>query len=106
MTVGHLATSIALQPTRITLGAMQTVELETGPRPDAAVIWLHGLGAGGPDFEPIGAHGRPRGGAPTAGPGRRRTRLRADRARAAPAERLAAALRLSPRAGPAGDPQP
>ena len=26
---------------------------ETGPRPQAAVIWLHGLGADGHDFEPI-----------------------------------------------------
>jgi phospholipase/carboxylesterase len=32
---------------------MQTVELQTGPRPDAAVLWLHGLGADGHDFEPI-----------------------------------------------------
>src|SRR4051812_36246591 len=32
---------------------METVELQTGPRPDAAVIWLHGLGADGHDFEPI-----------------------------------------------------
>src|SRR3954464_13305472 len=32
---------------------METVELETGPRPDAAVVWLHGLGADGHDFEPI-----------------------------------------------------
>lgn len=29
------------------------VEIETGSRPDAAVIWLHGLGADGHDFEPI-----------------------------------------------------
>ncbi len=29
------------------------VEIETGPNPDAAVIWLHGLGADGHDFEPI-----------------------------------------------------
>lgn len=27
--------------------------LETGPHPDAAVIWLHGLGADGHDFESI-----------------------------------------------------
>ncbi len=27
--------------------------VETGDRPDAAVIWLHGLGADGHDFEPI-----------------------------------------------------
>ena len=29
------------------------VELETGKDPGAAVIWLHGLGADGHDFEPI-----------------------------------------------------
>ncbi|MBV8403742.1 MAG: dienelactone hydrolase family protein [Gammaproteobacteria bacterium] len=29
------------------------VEIETGPSPQAAVIWLHGLGADGHDFEPI-----------------------------------------------------
>ena len=29
------------------------VELETGAKPDAAVIWLHGLGADGNDFAPI-----------------------------------------------------
>jgi phospholipase/carboxylesterase len=32
---------------------MDAVEIETGPKPDAAVIWLHGLGADGHDFEPI-----------------------------------------------------
>jgi len=32
---------------------LQTVELETGPAPTGAVIWLHGLGADGHDFEPI-----------------------------------------------------
>jgi phospholipase/carboxylesterase len=32
---------------------MDAVEIETGPRPQAAVIWLHGLGADGHDFEPI-----------------------------------------------------
>jgi len=29
------------------------VEVETGPHPGGAVIWLHGLGADGHDFEPI-----------------------------------------------------
>jgi phospholipase/carboxylesterase len=29
------------------------VELETGARPDASVVWLHGLGADGNDFVPI-----------------------------------------------------
>jgi phospholipase/carboxylesterase len=32
---------------------METVEVETDTRPTAAVIWLHGLGADGHDFEPI-----------------------------------------------------
>ena len=32
---------------------MEAVEIETGPSPRAAVIWLHGLGADGHDFEPI-----------------------------------------------------
>jgi len=32
---------------------MDAVEIETGPEPSAAVIWLHGLGADGHDFEPI-----------------------------------------------------
>jgi len=30
-----------------------SVELTTGPAPTASVIWLHGLGADGHDFEPI-----------------------------------------------------
>jgi phospholipase/carboxylesterase len=29
------------------------LEIEIGPRPTASVIWLHGLGADGHDFEPI-----------------------------------------------------
>ncbi|MCB9523067.1 MAG: alpha/beta fold hydrolase [Myxococcales bacterium] len=32
---------------------LETVERETGPNPTASVIWLHGLGADGHDFEPI-----------------------------------------------------
>ncbi|HWM42543.1 MAG TPA: alpha/beta fold hydrolase [Burkholderiales bacterium] len=32
---------------------MEAVEIETGPRPRAVVLWLHGLGADGHDFEPI-----------------------------------------------------
>jgi phospholipase/carboxylesterase len=31
----------------------QTVEIDTGPEPSASIIWLHGLGADGHDFEPI-----------------------------------------------------
>jgi phospholipase/carboxylesterase len=33
--------------------ALETIELQTAAAPDAAVIWLHGLGADGHDFEPI-----------------------------------------------------
>jgi phospholipase/carboxylesterase len=32
---------------------METIEIESAPNPQAAVIWLHGLGADGHDFEPI-----------------------------------------------------
>jgi phospholipase/carboxylesterase len=32
---------------------LPTIELETGGPPTASVIWLHGLGADGHDFEPI-----------------------------------------------------
>ena len=32
---------------------LETIEIETGPGPSAAVIWLHGLGADGNDFAPI-----------------------------------------------------
>ena len=32
---------------------MEAVEIETGSPPVAAVIWLHGLGADGHDFEPV-----------------------------------------------------
>ncbi|MHB1950810.1 MAG: alpha/beta hydrolase [Acidiferrobacteraceae bacterium] len=36
------------------------IEIETGPIPDASIIWLHGLGADGHDFEPVaGEIGRP-----------------------------------------------
>ena len=32
--------------------SLDSIQVETGPAPDAAVIWLHGLGADGHDFEP------------------------------------------------------
>jgi phospholipase/carboxylesterase len=32
---------------------LETIEIETGPTAGAAVIWMHGLGADGHDFEPI-----------------------------------------------------
>jgi len=34
-------------------GLLATIDIETGREPRAAVIWLHGLGADGHDFEPI-----------------------------------------------------
>lgn len=35
---------------------LETVVVETGPDPRHAVVWLHGLGADGHDFEPIVPH--------------------------------------------------
>lgn len=35
------------------MSTLETVEIETGRNPTASVIWLHGLGADGHDFEPI-----------------------------------------------------
>jgi phospholipase/carboxylesterase len=32
---------------------LETIEVETAPQPNAAVIWLHGLGADGHDFEAV-----------------------------------------------------
>lgn len=32
---------------------LEKIEVETGSRPTATVIWMHGLGADGTDFEPI-----------------------------------------------------
>ena len=32
---------------------LETVEIVTAPEPSASVVWLHGLGADGHDFEPI-----------------------------------------------------
>jgi phospholipase/carboxylesterase len=33
--------------------SVDAIQIETGPKPEAAVIWLHGLGADGHDFEPL-----------------------------------------------------
>ena len=32
---------------------LECIEIETGPNPTHAVVWLHGLGADGNDFAPI-----------------------------------------------------
>ena len=33
--------------------ALETVTVETGPDPSFTIIWMHGLGADGHDFEPL-----------------------------------------------------
>ena len=33
--------------------ALETVTVETGPKPTATILWMHGLGADGHDFEPL-----------------------------------------------------
>jgi phospholipase/carboxylesterase len=35
------------------LKALETVTVETGPKPSFSIIWMHGLGADGHDFEPL-----------------------------------------------------
>jgi len=32
---------------------LEAVVIETAPQPDTSIIWLHGLGADGHDFEPL-----------------------------------------------------
>jgi phospholipase/carboxylesterase len=40
---------------------LEAIEVETAPNPNAAIIWLHGLGADGHDFEPVVPELVPRG---------------------------------------------
>ena len=35
------------------MSSLESLIIETGENPDASVIWLHGLGASGHDFEPL-----------------------------------------------------
>jgi phospholipase/carboxylesterase len=35
------------------LNALETVTVETGPNPTFSILWMHGLGADGHDFEPL-----------------------------------------------------
>src|SRR5690606_27666499 len=37
----------------MSLNTLECIEIETGPDPERAVIWLHGLGADGNDFAPL-----------------------------------------------------
>jgi phospholipase/carboxylesterase len=41
----------ALKESRLT--KLETVTVETGPKPAFSIIWMHGLGADGHDFEPL-----------------------------------------------------
>lgn len=41
---------------RDSVSDLKCVEIETRSNPDASVIWLHGLGASGHDFEPVVPH--------------------------------------------------
>ena len=52
----HVSSEISLAQAAADQKIVQSrraVEIETGPSPTAAVIWLHGLGADGNDFAPI-----------------------------------------------------
>jgi len=51
MNEGESASPAAVAENGLT--RLETVELSTGENPSAAVIWLHGLGADGHDFEPV-----------------------------------------------------
>lgn len=51
MNYSESATAAADEPAAE--GGLETVEVLTGPNPTASVVWLHGLGADGHDFEPI-----------------------------------------------------
>lgn len=42
-----------MQPGTETVPIPECVEVEVGREPDASVVWLHGLGADGHDFEPL-----------------------------------------------------
>ena len=37
----------------MTTPSLESIEIETGPNPAVAVVWLHGLGADGSDFVPV-----------------------------------------------------
>lgn len=37
----------------MTAASLETVEIDTGAQPTGSIIWLHGLGADGHDFEPV-----------------------------------------------------
>jgi phospholipase/carboxylesterase len=51
----HRVNSSTLNPKVVPESAMQleTVTVETGPVPVFSIIWMHGLGADGHDFEPL-----------------------------------------------------
>jgi phospholipase/carboxylesterase len=42
-----------MEPLSAKIESLSAIEVETAPNPSASVIWLHGLGADGHDFEPV-----------------------------------------------------
>lgn len=54
--MNSLESASAYSPAREQEPLLDAVEISTGPNPDAAVVWLHGLGADGHDFEPLVPH--------------------------------------------------
>jgi len=40
----------------MTASLLDSLDIETGPNPTRSIIWLHGLGADGHDFEPLVPH--------------------------------------------------
>ncbi len=48
-----LLMSLTLILPEVSMALLPAIEMETQSQPDAAVIWLHGLGADGNDFAPI-----------------------------------------------------
>lgn len=51
--MSELESAIGSSDAQLELPALKAVELISGPAPSASVIWLHGLGADGHDFEPL-----------------------------------------------------
>ena len=51
MNTHESAVNFALEGENLPL--LETVEINSGPNPTASVVWLHGLGADGHDFEPL-----------------------------------------------------
>lgn len=53
MTVGQQSNRPFVLESGMDEKLLETIEVETGAKPTASVIWMHGLGADGHDFEPV-----------------------------------------------------